>query len=707
MKRISTLLILMFIALCHVVGVAQTVTQDKACLAASKFYTERYNALSTHTAKTVFSTHDFKLQHAEKNNRGDVLYYIFDMLKGGYVIVSANENVYPVLGYAFDNEFPYPVMSPAVKGWLQYYENQINNILNDVAGADAANKSAWTELLSAEQTSPKGLKDVVPLLLTTWDQGQFFNEMCPVDANGDAGHVYAGCVATSMAQVMKYYNYPITGSGSNSYNSPPYGTQSANFGTTTYRWNEMPLAVTSSNSAVALLLYHCGVAVDMSYAADGSSASTTTAASALKSNFKYASSASYKSKYTYTTTSWNNLLKGNLDVGRPMIYSGSTQGGAGHAWNCDGYQGSDYFHMNWGWSGYYNGYFYLNALTAGSDDFSYFQGAVVDIYPGQNYPYNCSGTKTLTAIAGTFDDGSGPSNYQNNNDCSWLINPTIPVSKIKISFDLLNTESGNDVVTVYDGENTSAPVLGTYSGTTIPALITSNSGKVLVRFTTNGSGTAAGWHISYSSTYPTYCTNLTNLTSIADTFSDGSGSNNYNPVSSCRWRIMPTGATAITLTFTEFNLPNASDLVEVYDVSTGNVLLDQYTGTSIPTEYVYNTSKIMVWFKSNTQTPGAGFRASYTATVSGIDQINDIGNLNIYPSPADKFITIDMEKIQHGNVVLSLYNSAGSKVYDKNLQAADGHNTFLIPAETLANGIYFLNMTTDKSIINRKIVIQH
>ncbi|OQA01207.1 MAG: Streptopain precursor [Bacteroidetes bacterium ADurb.Bin408] len=707
MKKITPLLIFLLLCFINVVVIAQTINQDKALQAALKFYTQRYNALSTHVEKAVFSAQDFKLQQTQKNDNGDVLYYIFDMIKGGYIIVSANEKVYPVLGYAFDNEFPYPVKSPAVKGWLMHYENQINDIISNTAEASAENKSAWSELLSAEQISPKGMKDVVPLLLTTWDQGKFYNEMCPVDANGDGGHVYAGCVATSMAQVMKYYNYPVTGSGSNSYNSPPYGTQSANFGTTTYRWNEMPLSVTSSNSAVALLLYHCGVAVDMSYGTDGSSASTTTAATALKNNFKYASSASYKSKYTYTTTNWNNLLKGNLDIGRPMIYSGSPTSGAGHAWNCDGYQGTDYFHMNWGWSGYYNGYFYLNALTAGGDDFSYFQGAVVDIYPGQNYPYNCSGTKTLTAIAGTFDDGSGPSNYQNNSDCSWLIDPTIPVAKIKISFDLLNTESSNDLVTIYDGENTSAPVLGTYSGTTLPSLITSNTGKVLVRFTTNGSGTAAGWHISYSSTFPNYCSNLTNLTAIADTFSDGSGSNNYNPVTSCRWRIMPTGATAITLTFTEFNLPNPSDLVEVYDVSSGNVLLDQYTGTTIPAEYVYNASKIMVWFKSNTQTPGAGFRASYTATISGIDQLNDIANFNLYPNPADNYIAVDVEKIQHGSVLLSLYNSAGSKVYDSHLQAVEGHNTFLIPAGTLSNGIYFLNMTTDKSIMNRKIVVQH
>jgi len=706
MKKLLMLFSLTFLLNYYAVLNAQTISADLAQKVAYNFYSERYNSYSKHKSKATFSIADFNIQNIVRNEAEKPLYFIVDVAHGGFVIVSADKNAYPVLGYSFDFEFPYPITCPSVKAWMAYYEKQIDNIITDNLEADEATYIAWDELINPQEGITKDIKDVSPLLLTTWDQGSFYNEMCPVDANGAGGHVYAGCVATSMAQVMKYYNYPIQGSGSNSYNSPPYGNQSANFGSTVYRWTEMPLSVTQSNSAVAQLLYHCGVSVDMSYGADGSSASTTTAASALKNNFKYASSASYKSKYLYSTSGWNNLLKGNLDVGRPMIYSGSPSSGAGHAWNCDGYQGTDYFHMNWGWSGYYNGFFYLNALNAGGDDFSYFQGAVVDIYPAQNYPYFCTGTKNLTGIVGTFDDGSGPSNYQNNSNCSWLIEPSITVAKIKLSFDVFGTENNNDVVTVYDGDNTSAPVLGTFSGTTVPSLITSNTGKVLVTFTTNATGTASGWHASYTSTYPNYCSNLTSFTALSDTFSDGSGSNKYNPVTSCRWRIMPPGATSITLSFSEFDLNSGSDVVEIYDVSSGNVLLTSYTGSSIPPTETYNVSKLMLWFKSNTQTPAEGFKASYTSTVSGMENVMDFENLYIYPNPASDFIYLGFNNISAHNMSVVLYNLSGQTVYNETNDLHSNKNSLIIPVNNLSDGVYYLKITTEQSTLNKKIIIQ-
>ena len=559
---------------------SQNVSLEKAKKIAQNFYAARYNLVHNDGNISKIKSSEMELQNAVKSVSENTLYYIFDVKKGGYVIISANEKVSPVLGYSFDNKFPYPVTCPSVKGWMKHYEDEIEYAIKNDISPTSDVKEQWQEYLQPQTNTQKGAKSVTPLLLTTWDQGNFYNTMCPVDAAGDGGHVWAGCVATSMAQIMKYYNYPVQGNGSNSYNSSPYGVQSANFGSTFYRWNDMTLSLTSNNSAVAELLYHCGVSVDMSYAADGSSASTTDAATALVSNFRYNSGASYKSKYFYLATDWNNLLISNLDLGRPMIYSGSTSAGAGHAWDCDGYQGTNSFHMNWGWSGYYNGYFTLDALVADGDDFSYMQGAVVSIYPGQNFPYYCTGAKTLTAVAGTFDDGSGPSNYQNNSDCSWLIDPTITVAKVKLTFDEFSTESGNDVVTVYDGETTASPVLGTFSGSSIPALVTSTGGKMLVTFTSNGSGTASGFHASYSTTYPTYCTNLTILSALSDTFGDGSGANNYNPVTNCRWRIQPTGATSITLSFLDFNTTDGSDVVEVYDASSGNVLLNAYAARS-------------------------------------------------------------------------------------------------------------------------------
>jgi len=107
-----------------------------------------------------------------------------------------------------------------------------------------------------------------------------YNELCPADPNGPGGHVYAGCVATAMGMVMKYWSHPTTGVGSHSYYCPGYGYQSANFGATTYLWDEMPNSISTSCIPIATLLYHCGVAVNMGYSVDGSGAQSTDAANA-------------------------------------------------------------------------------------------------------------------------------------------------------------------------------------------------------------------------------------------------------------------------------------------------------------------------------------------------------------------------------------------------------------------------------------------
>jgi hypothetical protein len=126
-----------------------------------------------------------------------------------------------------------------------------------------------------------------------------------------------------------------------------------------------------------------------------------------------------------------------------MIYSGTDPSDGGHAWICDGYQvtsGSNYFHMNWGWSGNSNGYFLTSNLDPSGMNFSEYIGVIYNVIPSSNYPYECTGTKTITSTAGTIDDGSGSSNYLNNDDCMWLIAPTDSVNHLILGFDYLYTD---------------------------------------------------------------------------------------------------------------------------------------------------------------------------------------------------------------------------------------------------------------------------
>jgi hypothetical protein len=236
----------------------------------------------------------------------------------------------------------------------------------------------WVNLLDGRKNVSVSTA-VSPLVQTKWDQSPYYNNLCPYD-NSKGERTVTGCVATAMAQVMNYWEYPKKGTGFHSYNHSKYGTLNANFGSTTYDWANMPNELTSSSStvqknAVATLMYHCGVSVDMDYnvsSEGGSGAYVISSRSpvthcteyALKTYFGYKTSIQGVQKADYTTTNWKNLLKAELDASRPIVYAGFGDGG--HCFVCDGYDNNDYFHFNWGWGGLYDGYFALNALIPGA-----------------------------------------------------------------------------------------------------------------------------------------------------------------------------------------------------------------------------------------------------------------------------------------------------------------------------------------------------
>ncbi len=260
--------------------------------------------------------------------------------------------------------------------WLEGYKNEIRFIItnNILQTTEIAND--WSSLINGiNYGGSLGKKaGVTPLCQTTWDQSPYYNALCPYD-NSASERTVTGCVATAMAQVMKFWNFPATGTGYHSYNHDTYGTLSANFGSSTYNWTSMPNNVSSNNSAVATLMYHCGVSVDMNYgvgSTGGSGAYVISNASpvtncteyALKNYFGYKSTLQGVEKDNYTQTQWVNLMKTELDAGRPVIYAGFGSGG-GHCFVNDGYDINSFFHFNWGWSGSYNGFFVITALNPG------------------------------------------------------------------------------------------------------------------------------------------------------------------------------------------------------------------------------------------------------------------------------------------------------------------------------------------------------
>ncbi len=439
-------------------------------------------------------------------NKSQCLMHVF---KGdnSYIVVSADDRVYPVLAYSNEGTFP-------AKGKVAPFDWWMDNLAKGIASESRLKSTvkqdvatAWDLYSSDEEAglNTKNTKAVLPLLSTFWNQDGGYNYYSPVATGGPDGKCYAGCVATAMAQVMKRYDYPQQGSGSYSYNHPAHGVLSADFANTTYNWNNMGTVTsahdldTVNRNAIAKLIYHCGVSIEMNYLPSGSGANTSNVPYSLYTYFKYRRYIDFVERTNFTDDVWCNILIENLDMGYPMVYNGyPAGGGSGHAWVCDGYDSPTHFHFDFGWSGAGNAYLYLNDINSGNGNFTSGQGAVINIVPDlPTYPICAS--KTYTAQNYTFTDGSYTDDYWNNTNCQWLIKPdTLGTDTLKLSFLEFRTQA-NDLLYVYDGENASAAqVSGSpFSGHTLPATLTSTSGAFFLVFVTDGADVDLGWKVSY------------------------------------------------------------------------------------------------------------------------------------------------------------------------------------------------------------------
>jgi len=311
----------------------------------------------------------------------DTLYYILnDTINKGFVIVSADMRVWPILGYSKEGSFNENKQPEGFTAWMDSRKKEIEYIKKNDIQPDSATVASWQNL-SLKNASTNSTS-VEPLLKTKWDQGCYYNELCPSDIKSSyCGHAPTGCVATAMAQIMKYWNYPTKGKGSHSYLSANYGVLKADFGATTYQWSQMPNSVTSQNDAVATLMYHCGVAAFMEYGANSSEAGLPT--ETLVDFFDYSSSAELIQRDFYDTNEWIDQLKSELDLGHPIFYTKSDPFFGAHAYVCDGYQAEDYFHLNWGWGGSNDGYFLIKSPSNGDTSNTFCENAIIKIMPNQ------------------------------------------------------------------------------------------------------------------------------------------------------------------------------------------------------------------------------------------------------------------------------------------------------------------------------------
>lgn len=361
-------------------------------------------------------------------------FYVFQRgTDGGFVLVSAETETQPIIGYADEGTFLPDALPANAAYWLQRYAEQIQYMQSHPV----------RQRLASAATYPS----VANLIGTNWNQEAPYNMLCPT-IGGTAAPT--GCVATAMAQIMYKHRYPTTGTGSHSYRWR-LQTLSANFGTTNYDWANMTpkynsLSSTAAKQAVATLMYHLGVAVEMDYGADGSSASAVDAMQGIINYFGYdAAIRPYMLDYHGEETTMQAIAS-ELSLGRPVFFSAFTKDGGGHAFVGEGMRNDGFIYINWGWGGVANGYYALTLLDplnqgvgGSASDEAYTESVVIygGIQPNAGGESKPLITTAKAAIA---------------TDLRISKNTTTGISLTRLSNSGIDTWSGNICLVIYNAD---------------------------------------------------------------------------------------------------------------------------------------------------------------------------------------------------------------------------------------------------------------
>lgn len=489
MKKVSiSVLILVFISIFTLGGFSQSVSKEDAQNLGKAFINHNLAAFNYEKTKSVVEDY-----FTFKSIDNQPIIHVFNYQDGGFILVSADKRAAPILGYSFESQLDINNIAPATEAWINSYALQIEEIIKNNYESCERIDEMWYDI---EHNKFKyfSAKGVDKLMNTRWNQNYPYNYHCPQHPAGPGGRVLAGCVATAMAQIMKFYDYPERGRSSHQYFWGQW--LEVDFESTEYRWDEMTPVINSlSRDAIAELIFHCGVSVNMNYDYNGSGSSIMNSFYAMRHFFRYRSGMEHVEMHTFELPEWQFVLRHDLDRGKPILYRGVSDQGDGHAYVVDGYQNEVFFHFNWGWGGYADGFFYLDEVNP-QTLFPWNQGAVVNISP--QYAEYCD-NNIMTQPAWTFDDGSGPNLYFTDTNCQWLISiDTDTCDFITLNFNRFNVIEG-DMVKVYDGNSTSAELLGSFTGSIIPPSITSSSNELLITFETNSDQQGVGWEVTYES----------------------------------------------------------------------------------------------------------------------------------------------------------------------------------------------------------------
>ncbi|MDD4216685.1 MAG: C10 family peptidase [Bacteroidales bacterium] len=640
--------------------------------------------------------------HTTESINENTVFYVFNLDPQGFIIISGDKSATPLLAFSTESNYEINDKNPAAEFWINTYKQQINyNIQNNIT-PKSKTQNEWIRLSKdpADFSAKNNIKTVTKLLHTTWDQGRYYNAHCPEDPAGTDGRVVVGCVATALGQVINYFRYPEQGTGSYGYEHPDYGWIEVDFSQQNYNYDQMPIKPTDYNDDIARLLYNIGVSVDMDYGSNSSGMWNHKGAYTLRTYFGYDDSCTYLFKDSLPEDfDWNGTLVEHLNQNIPLYYAGWGDYDyiSGHAFVLDGYSDSTHYHINWGWGGSSDGYFVIDNLTPGGSNFKLAHEVIINATP-LNPTINCADLKELNTIEGIIDDGSGPINhYLNNTECMWLINPQDSVSGI--AFEVLNLKMDeNDYIVFFNGENDTDPVITTIYGNSTIQDFESTSDKVLIKFVTDADSVNNGWLIAYKGVQPRYCQLTQTLTEPTGVITDGSNSYLYQNNTFCNWKIQPEGANNIRITFTEFDIEPTKDYLRITN-STGQSVA-KLSGNTIPEPIIIMGEKITITFRTESTPRHQGFSLYYEINKDGIDD-DFAKKINIYPNPAIDKLNINIEN-NINPTDITIYNTNGKLI--KSIAKSEISEHINIDLSDMAQGLYYVNIVTDKTIFKHKFV---
>ena len=332
-----------------------------------------------------------------KKNHSEKYYYVYNIgANQGFIIISADDINYPIIGYSNSGYYDAANLPENFQSWMKTVELGMQQAFDNSTKPTKDIQKEWELYRNSKKSIQTRLTALEPLIKTKWNQDNPYNSQIPYK-------VYTGCVATATAQIMKFHQHPNKGTGfipayqtTDPSNNAIYNIPQINLQQYVYDWANMldeyhnsptPNYTNEQAKAVGLLMYHIGASVKMEYGVNGSGAFSNDALKSLFTYFDYDKSLDLIVRGNYYTNlnifisdeEWEEIIIKELNEGRPVYYSGSTENKSGHAFVCDGYDSNGHLHFNFGWGGYQDGYYNSNAPL----EYKYGQGIGINIKPNE------------------------------------------------------------------------------------------------------------------------------------------------------------------------------------------------------------------------------------------------------------------------------------------------------------------------------------